>query len=298
MTGKSIQIYLLTGEIDGIKIAQVANRDIQATYIPRNKLKEFHDNGVAIYLLIGTYDDTNEDVIYVGETEEASTRIHQHNKGKTFWNYAVVLSSISKNLNKADVKFLERYIYDAIKNASRYKLENSSVPRDSYVSQVRKAELIDIFETIEFLLGGAFNLYPFKGINKHISINHKQKQIETLKAEIEREETEVFYLYSRGAEGKGYLLGEGKKFVIMKGSKGVYKDEKANRIIEESNNLHKLVANLLEEKIIKEMGGYYYFNVDYICSSPSHASDILSLSSTNGWEEWKNKNNEKLDKLR
>lgn len=298
MTGKSIQIYLQTGEIDGIKIAQVANRDIQATYIPRNKLKEFHDNDVAIYLLIGTYDDTNEDVIYVGETEESSTRIHQHNKGKAFWNYAIVLSSISKNLNKADVKFLERYIYDAIKNANRYKLENSSVPRESYINQVRKAELTDIFETIEFLLGGAFNLYPFKSINKHIAINHKQKQIESLKAEIEREETEVFYLCRRGAEGKGYLLGEGKKFVIMQGSKGVSKEKRANHIIEGSSNLLKLVAKLLEEKIIKEMDGCYYFNVDYICSSPSQASDILSLASTNGWDEWKNKNNEKLDKLR
>jgi len=264
MTGKSIQIYLQTGEIDGIKIAQVANRDIQATYIPRNKLKEFHDNDVAIYLLIGTYDDSNEDVIYVGETEEASTRIHQHNKGKAFWNYAIVLSSISKNLNKADVKFLERYIYDAIKNANRFKLENSTIPRDSYINQIRKAELIDIFGTIEFLLGGAFNIYPFKSINKHISINYKQKQIETLKAEIEREETEVFYLSRRGAEGKGYLLGEGKKFVIMQGSRGVCKEKKANHIIEGASNLLKLVERLLEEKVIKEMDGSYFFNVRII----------------------------------
>jgi hypothetical protein len=74
--------------------------------------------------------------------------------------------------------------------------------------------------------------------------------------------------------------------------------KKANHIIEDSSNLLKLVAKLLEEKVIKETDGCYYFNVDYICSSPSQASDILSLASTNGWDEWKNKNNEKLDKLR
>jgi len=78
----------------------------------------------------------------------------------------------------------------------------------------------------------------------------------------------------------------------------VCKEKKANHIIEGASNLLKLVERLLEEKVIKEMDGSYFFNVDYICSSPSQASDILSLASTNGWEEWKNKNNEKLDKLR
>ena len=146
----ALQILLNDGEIDGKKTVYVANRDIRCEYVPRKKVSSFSSDEVAVYLLVGT-DDEQRELIYVGETEDASVRLLNHDKQKYFWDYAFFFVSNTQHLNKADVKFLEAKIYQIIKEAGRYQLANASVPKESHVHAIRKTELLDILKTIEFI---------------------------------------------------------------------------------------------------------------------------------------------------
>ena len=291
----ALQILLNDEEIDGKKTVYVANRDIRCEYVPRHKVSTFKSDYVAVYLLIGS-DEEQGDLIYVGETEEAAIRLLDHNKKKEFWDYAYFFFSNTHNLNKADVKFLEAKIYQAIKEAGRYKLENASNPKESHVHDIRQSELMDMFKTIEFILGGAFNLYPFKKVDLQLEVNETKEKINHLKQQLDELEKETFYMTQKGADAKGYLLGEGKKFVVLKGSKTASIEKAANSFkeISAATNLERLK----KQGVLQEIDGYYQFNETHIFNSPSGASDLIYLGATNGWKEWKNKEGESLEKLR
>lgn len=291
----ALQILLNDEEIDGKKTVYVANRDIRCEYVPRHKVSTFKSDYVAVYLLIGS-DEEQGDLIYVGETEEAAIRLLNHDKKKEFWDYAYFFFSNTHNLNKADVKFLEAKIYQAIKEAGRYKLENASIPKESHVHDIRQSELMDMFKTIEFILGGAFNLFPFKKVDLQLEVNETKEKINHLKQQLDELEKETFYMTQKGADAKGYLLGEGKKFVVLKGSKTASVEKAANSFkeISAATNLERLK----KQGVLQEIDGYYQFNETHIFNSPSGASDLIYLGATNGWKEWKNKEGESLEKLR
>ena len=291
----ALQILLNDEEIDGKKTVYVANRDIRCEYVPRHKVSTFKSDYVAVYLLIGS-DEEKGDLIYVGETEEAAIRLLNHDKKKEFWDYAYFFFSNTHNLNKADVKFLEAKIYQAIKEAGRYKLENVSIPKESHVHDIRQSELMDMFKTIEFILGGAFNLFPFKKVDLQLEVNETKEKINHLKQQLDELEKETFYMTQKGADAKGYLLGEGKKFVVLKGSKTASIEKAANSFkeISAATNLERLK----KQGVLQEIDGYYQFNETHIFNSPSGASDLIYLGATNGWKEWKNKEGESLEKLR
>ena len=291
----ALQILLNDEEIDGKKTVYVANRDIRCEYVPRHKVSTFKSDYVAVYLLIGS-DEEQGDLIYVGETEEAAIRLLNHDKKKEFWDYAYFFFSNTHNLNKADVKFLEAKIYQAIKEAGRYKLENASIPKESHVHDIRQSELMDMFKTIEFILGGAFNLFPFKKVDLQLEVNETKEKINHLKQQLDELEKETFYMTQKGADAKGYLLGEGKKFVVLKGSKTASIEKAANSFkeISAATNLERLK----KQGVLQEIDGYYQFNEAHIFNSPSGASDLIYLGATNGWKEWKNKEGESLEKLR
>lgn len=250
---------------------------------------------MAVYLLIGS-DEEQGDLIYVGETEEAAIRLLNHDKKKEFWDYAYFFFSNTHNLNKADVKFLEAKIYQMIKEAGRYKLENASIPKESHVYDIRQSELMDMFKTIEFILGGAFNLFPFKKVDLQLEVNETKEKINHLKKQLDELERETFYMTQKGADAKGYLLGEGKKFVVLKGSKTASIEKAANSFkeISAATNLERLK----KQGVLQEFDGYYQFSEAHIFNSPSGASDLIYLGATNGWKEWKNKEGESLEKLR
>ena len=151
-------------------------------------------------------------MIYVGETEGASTRLLDHHKKKIFWDYAFFFMSNTGHLNKADVKFLESKIYHIIKEAGRYHLENTTIPKESHVHTIRKTELMDILKTIEFILGGAFNLFPFKKVDIEADVANTQSQINQLKQQLDS--LEIFYMKQRQADARGYLIGEGKNLLF------------------------------------------------------------------------------------
>ena len=77
---KTIKIFLVDGEPNGLKIAELSNWVGQAIVIPRNKLKDIKQrpdcNKPAVYFLVGK---ENEEALlstaYIGEAENLWNRL-------------------------------------------------------------------------------------------------------------------------------------------------------------------------------------------------------------------------------
>ena len=59
-----------------------------------------------------------------------------------------------------------------------------------------------------------------------------------------------------------------------------------------------LRVRLIEDKILMQENDVLVFQTDHIFSSPSAASTIILARSSNGWNDWKNKQGKTLDELK
>jgi hypothetical protein len=105
MKPRSINIFLLDGDPNGIRVAQIMMSTIQAIAFRRNKLGEVRKTfpeieRPGVYILIG--DDESEpdrQLSYIGESECIGERLATHNSNKSgrdskdFWTDTVVLIS-------------------------------------------------------------------------------------------------------------------------------------------------------------------------------------------------------------
>lgn len=112
MKPRSINIFLLDGDPNGVRVAQIMMSTIQAIAFRRNKLGEVSKpfpeiEQPGVYILIG--EDENEpdrQFAYIGESEAIGDRLATHNSNKSgrdakeFWTDSVVLISKDENLTK------------------------------------------------------------------------------------------------------------------------------------------------------------------------------------------------------
>lgn len=274
-SGKTIQIYLPDGNPRSIRIAEITSRTIQIILVPRSKLAfamEREELGnVGIYFLIGNPDNETKPMVYIGEAEDCSIRLKQHNKSKDFWNTAIVVVSKTGYFTKTHIKFLEWYCYEQARKAERFRLANSTVPTKPYTPEPIQADLYDNFKTIRVLTSTLG--YPiFDPI-------------------VKPQEKDVLVCQGKEVHAEGELTEDG--FVVFRGS---------TARIRETPTLGKGVANLRaklkEEGILVEENGVYRFTQDHIFSSPSAAAATVLGRAANGWNSWKYKDGRTLHEVK
>jgi hypothetical protein len=274
LSGKTIQIYLPDGDPQSIKIAEITSRTVQALLIPRSKLdlayKRDELKNVGIYFLIGNLEDGSKEILYVGEAEECLTRLKQQNKAKDFWNIVIVIISKTQYFTKTHIKYLEWLCYDCAKDASRFKLENSTVPNKPYTSKSVEADLLDNFETIKILTSTLG--YPLFEKIKKPSIKN------------------ILYCKGKNAIGQGEYSSDG--LIVFAGSKcNLTESAGAPEWI---SNLRK---KLLKDGVLEIKENIIVFISDYIFNSPSSAAVTLLGRAANGWTSWKYKDGRTLDEV-
>ena len=124
--GTTIQIFLPDGNPRSIKLAEITSRTLQAILIPRAKLddakKRQELRRCSVYYLIGASDEDVKPQIYVGEAEDAYSRLTQHNRNKDFWVSTIAIISKTHHLTKTHIKYLEWLSYAEANNVGRYVL--------------------------------------------------------------------------------------------------------------------------------------------------------------------------------
>jgi hypothetical protein len=107
--------------------------------------------GPGVYLLFGKDpEDNNKDMVYIGETEEAYTRLRTHLEKKEFWNQAVVVISKDENFNKAHLRYLEFKMYERAIVVGRYKIDNTNKPKCPAISESDTAEMNEFFANMTY----------------------------------------------------------------------------------------------------------------------------------------------------
>lgn len=271
----TIQTFFPTGDTRNFHINHVPTRTIQSIVIPRAEVSqaiksrsELNYNG--IYFLFeeeGYLQSNGETMVYIGESEDVAERLKSHVTKKQNWAVAIIFTTTSSTnqLTKADIKYLENYCYQKALEANRYKLQQN-IPKKSFVSESREADLNDIFQSISTLL--SFSGYPI-----FIPVNNEKNQ-------------EIFYLKARNSDAKAIYTVDG--LTVLKNSRISPLSEGKGFVRQ------KLLNQLTNSGVISNEG---IFLKDYTFSAPSTASDILAKGSYNGWTSWKNKNNQTLDEV-
>lgn len=275
----TIQTYFPSGDTRSIQISHIPTRTIQSILVPREELTqaialrdELNYNG--LYFLFeeeGYFQANAETMVYIGESEDVAERLKSHAIKKENWIVAIVFTTnnSANQLNKADIKYLENYCYQKASEAKRYRIQQN-IPKKSFITEAREADLEDVFQTISTLL--TFLGYPL--FVPVVSSNDLSN------------EKELFYLNRKGADATALYSKDG--MTVLKGSK-ITKSE-ANKGFKRQKLLNQLIAS----KIIDGNGE---FLTDYTFTAPSTAADIVCKSSYNGWTVWKNSLGKTLDEL-
>jgi hypothetical protein len=137
MKPRSINIFLLDGDPNGIRVAQIMMSTIQAIAFRRNKLSEVRQTfpqieRPGIYILIGEDESEPEHQLgYIGESAVIGARLATHNSNKSgrdskdFWTDTVVLISKDENLTKSHALYVEACLIRNTGNNPRWVLPNT-----------------------------------------------------------------------------------------------------------------------------------------------------------------------------
>lgn len=277
---KTIKIFLIDGEPDGLRTVELSNWVGQAIVIPRNKLKDIKNrpecNKPAVYFLIGK--ETEEALlptVYIGEAENLWNRLFNHDNNKDFWQIAVSFVSKDNNLTKAHVKYLESRCLVLANKAKRYEIQNgveSSLPT---LSEADIAEVEEFLSNLQLLLSALG--YPI--LQEVISKEQKNSS------------DPLFICKGKEANATGRMTNDG--FVVYKGSTATTDFSKA--VIDRNK---RLVEKLITTGYVEQRAdGFYVFIKDYVFNSPSAASDIILGNSTSGWKKWKTETGKTLEEV-
>lgn len=270
--GRTIQIYLPTGDPRGIRIAQMANRVVQAMAFPHHRLAEATARrelgSVAVYFLVGRRQGGEErPSVYIGEAEECAVRVRQHHadQGKGWWEVVVAVFSTSASFTKSHVRMLEFQSIERAEAAGRYTVENGNSGTRPHLTEPLQAEVAEVFETMELLLGTlGFPLF----------------EPTPTSAVAPTSESMVFQYRGEGFDGRGrYVDGE---FVVLKGSIARAKVTESARPW-----LPQRRESLEREGVIRKTDTGWVFSADHTFPSPSAAASMIYGGSANGWAYWK-----------
>lgn len=288
MRPRSINIFLLDGDPDSIRVAQISMSTIQAIAFRKLQMKQVRGTfpelaRPGVYMLLG-FDETQPDrlLAYIGESECVADRLQYHagndkgEGGKSFWVETIAMVSKDENLTKSHARYVEaRLIADAGLNP-RWKLQNTQK-----ASEEGKLPLPDRAAMEEFIdqtktLVGALGCDLFKVVSGDISSQPKSTSLAPAWTE-----SVLFEFRGQGFAGQMLVTPTG-EIVVKKGSKARLKTTPTI-----PKGTVALRADLVASGILLEQHDALLFATDYVFSSVSSAAAAVIGASANGRVSWR-----------
>ena len=283
---RSLELFFVDGDPDGMLTATVpfqwtghvlvTNRGQLKDALKRPEVKR-----PGVYLLVGENDDGP--ALYIGETDDISTRIKQHNKSKDWWSTAVFITSSGDTLNKAHAKFLESRLIAEAANLGKIALENGTNPPEPNLSEAARAHMEDFLENIYLVLPALRFDYFLEKASTPSDVSSSSSF----------DDQPLFYLTTPKAniEATAYL--QGSNFVVEAGSKA--RTEWVGKSTSNSGYA-KLFGELVQQGILVQEGNTKVFTKNYAFNAPSAAAAVIKGRSTSGPIAWKVKGTNKTYK--
>lgn len=270
----TIHTELIEGTLSGARnIYMGANSTCHLYVIPRTEISLANNiadiaGQPAFYILIG---DTNglKSEAYIGQTTDFANRKNDHIQKKDFWSVALVFVSDNHKIYGDDVKYLEYLGIEFAQSVDSFSLLNGANPRKPNIAPYRVNDMEVFFRDIQLLT----RFYGCGIFDAPVAKPHPEH---------------LFYVHAtdRPAEGIGYYDECSKQFVLVKGS------------VIASEVVSSFKATAARQKFIKEHcktdKGRIVLQHNVPMDSPSGASGIILGRPSNGWDDWKDSDGNKL----
>lgn len=276
--GHSLELFFIDGKPDGMLMAEVFNWTGRVLMTPRTQidkaLKRDEAKYTGVYLLFG--EQEGEPLGYIGESEDISKRIRDHDLKKDWWTKAIFITASANNLNKAHVKYLEARLVEEAAAAGRIELENGTTPSRPSLSEADQAKM-EVFLSHIFLILPAIRIDSFLQKTRATPSMMSEE-----KPEREKGGVPVFELNTpkHGIHGSAVL--EDGEFVVVVGS--LARKKWAGK---STHSYAELYAELVKTGVLIEGENNRIFAENYAFKSPSAAGAILNGRATNGQIEWR-----------
>ena len=295
--GRTLKLYLVDGTPSGVIKAELGVSSVIALVATRTGLPELirreEASRTGIYLLVGPDPtDPSRSLVYVGEGDQIRTRLSAHDGDETkdFFTRVVFIVSKDENLTKAHGRYLESRIINAIKDASRAKLANSTQPLFRGLPEPEIADMERVLDEIEILLPVlGFDVLRSAGepsqspapVRRGVGATDILELTEPLSASVPSSDT--FFQVAMG-KAKARAVERGGEFVVLAGSTA-YGFHNASL----STPLRNKFSSLRESGALIPGGDpdLLTFNSDVSFGSPSAASSLIGGYSDSGPRSWK-----------
>lgn len=270
---KKLETIYYNGQPDGIRSIRRHLSTMTTYVIPRPLLAEAkkisNTNRPGIYYLISENDNNKIAQLYVGQTRNGIIRLDDHNRSKDFWNKAIMFLADSKTFTLDMISGLEAYAINKATDAKRYKVENTVNPKYE-IDEYDLPLIEEVYEEIRFIMAT-------QGYKMESSENSTN-------------EANTLHTTRNGVKAFGAY--DGDHFEVLEGSQIDF----SRRVKLEKYNAQR--EKLLNDgDIIADKNGVYILKVSLEFNTPSGASDFVLGGSTNGWIEWKNREEKTLDEI-
>ncbi|MDN6298558.1 MAG: GIY-YIG nuclease family protein [Halomonas sp.] len=287
--GRSIRLFLVDGTPNGLLSAEVMNWTGHVLTGPRSKLSELVQRPecgrTGIYFLVGPDPENSlRPLVYIGESDNVSTRLKQHNRpevasgpggGKDFWEKVCLVTSKDQNLTKAHVKYLESLLIQSAAEIGRCRLINGTAHEYINLPEPDRADMAFFTEQIRTVL-------PVLGFD---FLRETSRPPEPAAA-VEPETSPRFILEvpRHGIRANGQENDD--EFYVLEGSlsRGAW--------VGVDGGYQALFQQLCDDGVLERTAetGPRRFTRDYAFSSPSAAAAVVSGRSANGRISWKVEN--------
>ncbi|MBT4044939.1 MAG: GIY-YIG nuclease family protein [Rhodospirillaceae bacterium] len=275
--GRSLELFFIDGKPDGMLTAEVFNWTGHVLMTPRVQLSEALQRTEAVYtgvyLLLGEQD--GQPMAYIGEGENISRRIKNHDLQKDWWTTVILVTSAANNLHKAHVQYLEARLIEEARTISRIHLENANTPSRPSLSESAKANMEAFLDYLLMVLPALRvdmflkNIRPTAG--QH-AFAEATKPSPTFELTLKKEAIHAIAKLTGG------------EFVVQANSMA-RKSWIGDR--SEKTSYWRLYHELVSQGVLADEGSHRIFTESYAFSSTSAAGAVVNGRSTAGPIAWK-----------
>lgn len=273
MQAATIKLFLVHGNPNGLRTAELSNWSGKALAAPRTEIAEIirreELNNPGVYLLTGVDPESGDNAIYIGEAENVAIRLKGH-AAKDFWNSVTVFVSKDENLTKAHIRYLEGILIQMAHNNDLSVVMNAA-SSGAKLPESDAAEM-DVF------LGRCLHLLPVLGITNF------NKTVEP-----SSDKQDLLYCKVKGLVATGKRTANG--FVVFAGSQAVLEHRPSAKRMKDKRQL------LIVKGDLKQEDHHLIFTKDIGFGSPSTAGSIIRGGNTNGLVCWKNSSGKQLKEI-
>ena len=276
--GRSLELYFIDGRPDGMLTAEVFNWTGHVLMTPRTQIgtalarKEASYTGV--YLLLGEHE--GEPRAYIGEGEDISDRIRNHDTKKDWWTSAVLVTTSANILNKAHVKYLEARLVEEAKLAGHTALDNGTAPSRPGLSEAAQSNM-------ESFLAYLFMVFPALRVDLFIR-KTRPTVIVAPGASSAVGETARFEVYYPKEGIRAAAVVQNGEFIVEAGSQARRQWEGKTS---KETGYALLHAELLKTGILAPDSAHCLFTQNYAFSSASAAASVIFGRPTQGPTTWR-----------